>query len=192
MCLSLDQQRKLRYEGRIDSNQREELVTKHEARDAIEALLAGRSVPVATTPAVGCSTKWAYKQASSRAEVSQAEQEPVRVDMASVGQVKALRKNGTGKLLLVNFWATWCEPCMAEFPELQKMVLMYRKRPIEVVTVSINNSDEKSGVLSFLQGQHAVTRNLLLDTTDPAEAIAAFNTAWSGGVPYTVLIGVER
>jgi peroxiredoxin len=49
-----DQQRILRYQGRIDSNQREELVTKHEARDAIEALLAGRPVAVENTPAVGC------------------------------------------------------------------------------------------------------------------------------------------
>jgi thiol-disulfide isomerase/thioredoxin len=111
--------------------------------------------------------------------------------MAGVDQVKQLRKNGTGKFVLVNFWATWCEPCMAEFPELQKMYRMYRKRPFDVVTVSINAPDEKKPVLAFLNEQHAITRNYLFSVTDPAEAIAAFGTDWGGGVPYTVLLGPD-
>src|ERR1700687_470250 len=65
-----DQERKLRYQGRIDSSQREELVTKREGRDALEALLAGRPVTVENSPAVGCSTKWAYKEEGAKAEIS--------------------------------------------------------------------------------------------------------------------------
>jgi peroxiredoxin len=186
-----DQQRKLRYEGRIDNNAREAIATKHEARDAIEALLAGRPVPVESTPAVGCSTKWAYKEAGAKAELNQGQQEPVRLDMASVGDITKLRQNTGGRLLLVNFWATWCEPCMAEFPEIQKIIRMYRKRAIDIVTVSINNPDEKSFVEKFLDEQHAIGRNLLLSFFDPADAVKAFGTDWAGGVPYTVLIGAD-
>ena len=152
---------------------------------------AGRPVAVESTPAVGARPEVGVQESwSSRRELRQPRTEARVARTASVDQLKPSERM-IGKLLLVNFWATWCEPCIAEFPELQKLVHMYRKRPFEEVTVSINSSDEKSGVLSFLQGQHAVTRNLLLDTTDPAEAIAAFDTAWSGGVPYTVLIGVD-
>ena len=68
---------------------------------------------------------------------------------------------------------------------------MYRKRPFDVVTVSINTPDERSGVLSLLKEQHAGTRNLLIDFNDPADGIAAFGTDWAGGVPYTVLISPE-
>jgi peroxiredoxin len=188
-----DQQRKLRYQGRVDSNSREELATKHEARDAIESLLAGRSVAVTDTPAMGCSTKWAYKEAGAKAELTQGEQEPVTVDLASVAQLTELRKNaGTGKLLLLNFWATWCGPCVSEFPELQKMVRMYRKRALDIITVSINAPDEKNMVLSFLKEQHAINRNLLFNSNDAAEAMPAFaNTGWTGGVPFTVLIGAN-
>jgi len=103
-----------------------------------------------------------------------------------------LRKNaGTDKLLLVNFWATWCAPCIAEFPDLQKMVRMYRKRQIEIVDVSINAPDERNMVLKFLNQQHAINRNLLLNTDDSAEALPAFGAGWTGGAPFTALIGMN-
>jgi peroxiredoxin len=187
-----DQQRILRYEGRIDSNAREELATKHEVRDAIDALLAGQPVKVQDTPAVGCSTKWAYKETGANAEIAEGDQKPVGVEMVTADQLTALRKNaGTDKLLLVNFWATWCGPCTVEFPELQKMVRMYAKRQLQIVTVSINNADEKKFVMTFLQEQHAINRNLLFSGTDSADAVKAFGTDWKGGVPYTILIGMN-
>jgi peroxiredoxin len=186
-----DEKRILRYQGRIDNNAREELVVKHEARDAIEALLAGKAVAIENTPAFGCSTKWAYKEAGAKAEIAQGEQETVRLELTSADQLKALTKNGTGKLILVNFWATWCAPCVGEFGEIEKMVRMYRKRALDIVTVSINAPDEKPMVEKFLNEQHAINRNLLWSTNDSAEAVSAFGTDWSGGVPYTVLIGMN-
>jgi len=185
-----DQQRKLRYEGRIDNNAREELATRHEAREAIEALLAGKPVTVTDTPAVGCSTKWAYKEAGAEAELHKSDNDPATVETAPPDQIKALRPSG-GRLLLVNFWATWCEPCLTEFPEIQKMAHMYRKRALDIVTVSVNNEDEKKFVQAFLNEQHAITRNLQFAGADSADAIKAFGTDWSGGVPYTVLFGAN-
>jgi peroxiredoxin len=187
-----DQDRKLRYQGRIDSNAREELATKHEARDAIEALLAGQPVKVENTPAVGCSTKWAYKEVGAKDEISKSEQQPVSVELISPEKLKELRANsGTDKLLLVNFWATWCAPCLEEFPELQKMVRQFPKRALRIVTVSINNPDEKKMVQTFLEEQHAINQNLLLNSNDSADAVSAFGTDWEGAVPYTVLIGMK-
>jgi thiol-disulfide isomerase/thioredoxin len=162
-----DQQRILRYEGRIDSNQREELATKHEARDAIDALLAGKPIAVTDTPAVGCSTKWAYKAVNVENEVAHFNERPVTLDLISIDQLKTLRQNaGTDKLLLVNVWATWCGPCVEEFPELQTMVRMYANRPLNIVTLSINNPDEKQLVQAFLQKQHAFNKNFLFNSND--------------------------
>jgi peroxiredoxin len=186
-----DQERKLRYEGRLDNNAREELVTKHEARDALDAMLAAKPVPVENTPAMGCSTKWAYKEKGARDEMAASEQEPVRLELTNADKLKLLRKNGSGKLLLVNFWATWCAPCVEEFPEMEKMVRMYRKRELEIVTVSVNAPDEKSMVEKFLNEQHAINTNLQWNTNDAAEAVSAFATTWNGGVPYTVLLGMN-
>lgn len=187
-----DEERKLRYEGRIDSNPREELATKHEARAALDALLAGQPVAVTDAPAMGCSTKWAYKEKGAKSEITQSEAEPIAVQLASVDQLKELRKNaGTDKLLLVNFWATWCAPCTAEFPAFQKMWMMYRKRPLDIVTFSINAPDEASMVEKFLKAQHAITKNLLLNSNDPADGVPAFGSGWNGGVPFTALISTN-
>jgi thiol-disulfide isomerase/thioredoxin len=187
-----DQQRILRYEGRIDSNQREELAKKHEAKDAIDALLAGKTVAVTDTPAVGCSTKWAYKAANVEKEDVQFNQRPVTLDLISAEQLSKLRQNaGTGKLLLLNVWATWCGPCVKEFPELETMVRMYGNRPLDIVTLSINNPDEKPLVSAFLQKQHAFNKNYLFNSNDAADAVKALGTGWEGGAPYTVLIGTK-
>ena len=82
-------------------------------------------------------------------------------------------------------------PSVAEFAELQRLLQMYRKRPFDVVTVSINTPDEKDLVLNFLREQHAITRNLLFNFNDPADGVAAFGADWSGGVPFTALLSPE-
>jgi peroxiredoxin len=186
-----DSERRLRYQGRVDNNQREELVTTRDARNAIDALLAHQPVPVSKTAAVGCSTKWAYKAQDRLKALAKIESEPVTVKPAGAADLKALRKNATGKLLLVNFWATWCGPCLEDFPELETMYRMYRLRPFDLVTVSINYPDEKQAVLSLLQKQHATSQNLLFGSTDTYALMASFDQNWNGAVPYTMLIGPD-
>jgi peroxiredoxin len=186
-----DTQRMLRYQGRVDSNPREAFAKVPDARNAIDAVLAGTPVPVEKTPTVGCSIKWLEKEALHDAEARTIEGEPVPLEKVDAAGLAALRKNPTGKTLLVNFWATWCAPCTAEFPELQKTFRMYRKRPFDLVTVSINYPDEEKGVRAFLDAQHASSRNLLSGTMDPYELMKAFDPEWSGGVPYSVVIGPD-
>jgi len=184
----LDAERKLRYEGRVDNNPREPLVKMRDARNALDALLAGKPVAVAKTPSVGCSTKWIYKEEGSKQELAEIESRPVSVKPASADDLKALRKNSTGKLVLVNFWATWCGPCFKELPELETMYRMYGHRAFDLVTVSINYPDEQPGVLAALQKQHATSKNLLLGSTDIYPLMASFDSEWNAAVPYSMLI----
>jgi len=186
-----DDQRKLRYEGRIDNSQRASLVKTQETRAALDALLAGRLPEVTHTGVFGCSIKWKSKASTKEAEMKRILAEPVNVEPVSAGGLKALRKNPTGKLLLINFWATWCGPCLTEFPALQETFRMYRRRDFDMVTVSTNAPDEREGVMRVLNKFHASTRNLLFDSTDTYALQAAFDPAWQAGVPFTAVIAPD-
>jgi peroxiredoxin len=183
-----DEKRLLRYQGRVDSNPREAYAKVPDARNAIDAVLSGGAVPVEKTPTVGCSIKWLDKETLHNAELDAISKEPVPLEKVDAAGIKALRQNTTGKTLLVNFWATWCGPCTEEFPDLQNTYRMYRKRPFDLVTVSINYPDEEAAVRRFLEGQHASSRNLLSASMDPYELMRAFDPDWGGGVPYSMVI----
>jgi peroxiredoxin len=186
-----DKERRLRYEGRVDNSQRESLVTTHDAANAIDALLAGRPVPVEHTGVFGCSTKWKSKAASRLEGIRKIEAEPVRLEMAAADDLKKLRANPTGKVLLVSFWATWCGPCVHEFPDLETTYRMFRGRDFDMVTVATNLPDEKDGVIKALDKQHATGRNLQFASTDTYAMQAAFDPKWESGVPFTVLLSPE-
>src|SRR6266568_9422023 len=141
-----DAARKLRYVGAIDDSERVQHVQKQHVRDAIEALLAGREPALSKTKVVGCSVKWAGKAESVKAYLDKLAAEPVSLAAADSAVLKELRKNGTGKFRLVNFWATWCAPCVAEFQEFVTINRMYRHRDFELITVSINRPDEEQAV----------------------------------------------
>src|SRR5262249_2592932 len=186
-----DAGRKLRYAGAIDDSERIQHVTKHYLRDALDSLLAGKEPPAAQTKVVGCSTKWAGKQEQVRAYMEKLASEPVTVAKADAEALGALRKNASDKFRLVNFWATWCAPCVAEFDEFVTINRMYRHRDFEMVTVSINRPDEEKAVLEFLKKHQASNRNLLFASADREPLINAFDPDWQGAVPYTVLIDPE-
>jgi thiol-disulfide isomerase/thioredoxin len=186
-----DVQRKLRYVGAIDDSERVQHVQKTYVRDAIEALLAGKEPPVTKTKVIGCSTKWAGKEESVKAYLEKLAEEPVSVSPADADALKALRRNDSGKFRLVNFWATWCAPCLAEFPELITINRMYRHRDFELITVSLNQPDEQKAVLECLKKNQASCRNLIFASKDRDKLINAFDPDWQGPVPYTVLINPE-
>ena len=186
-----DAARKLRYEGAIDDSQRLDHVTKHYLRDALDAVLAGQTPAVTKTKLIGCSIKWASKEAQVQDYLAKAATEPVTLMPADEATLAALRTNTGGKVRLVNFWATYCAPCMAEFNEFVTINRIYRIRNFEMVTVAVNAPDEQAKVLKFLQKQQASNRNLIFGTTDRDRLVNAFDPQWQGAVPFTVVIAPD-
>jgi peroxiredoxin len=200
-----DRERKLRYVGHVDDSRFEDpkTVTKHDARNAVVETLAGKPVTVAQTTVTGCSTKWNSK----RGDVAQAEEkwkaEPVDLLKIDAGGVAALAKNSSNRLRLVNVWATWCAPCVAEFPELVSYSRRFSNRDFELVTISMDDPKMEAQARQFLTKQHAVpsarlkrllksegreTGNFLYTEANSDALVKALDPEWPGPLPHTVLI----
>src|ERR1700693_2879201 len=186
-----DKDRKLRYEGRMDNSYRKEMVNTQDARNAIDALLANREVAVKHTGVFGCSTTWKEKTVSSEATLRKIAAEPVKLDMATAGDLKQLRQNPSKHMTLVSFWATWCGSCIDEFADFLETFQMYKVRDFDLITVSANMPDEKDGVMRMLEKKHATSRNLLFASNDTAAMQVAFDPGWESAVPYTVLLAPD-
>ena len=201
----IDQERKLRYSGRFDDSRLPDPATvQHaDARNAIEALLAGQPVPVATTRPHGCSTKWKERAAHVAKEETEWQAAKATVAEIDAAGVAALRRNDTGKLRLFNIWASYCEPCVEEMPDLTAIARKFSRREFELITLSLDDPADKEPVAEFLGKQRAVPSAQLQKTleaegratnnyiytgasTDPlAEAL---DPEWPGATPYTVLV----
>ena len=199
-----DQARRLRYMGRLDDSRFADVSTvkSPDARNAIEAMLAGKALPVEVTKPMGCSTKWIGHN-----EVQQLEQQwsnaPVTLETIDAAEVSALVKNPTAKLRLINVWATWCDPCVAEFPGLVSIAQRLSNRDFELITISLDDPKDEAKAKAFLEKQHAAvsnrlqrslkaegrtTNNYLFKTGDGDALMQALDPSAPGPIPYTLIV----
>jgi peroxiredoxin len=200
-----DRERKLRYAGRWDDSRFEDPATvkAHEGRDAVEALLAGKPVVVEMTKPMGCSTKWLESKGKVAEVQREWESAPVVLETIDLAGIAKLAKNDTKKVRLINVWATWCAPCVAEFPGLVSLSRQFANRDFELITISVDDPAEMAKAKSFLERQRAAvpnrvqrslkaeertTNNYLFSGADMSKLMEALDPAAPGPVPYTVVI----
>ena len=203
-----DQHRKLCYNGRFDDSRYADASTvKHpDAQNAIEALLADKPVPVAKTRPFGCSTKWKERSAHVAAEAIKWNAIPATIEEINAKSVAKLRRNGSDNLRLINVWATWCGPCVKEFPDLTAIASKFSRRPFELITISLDEKNDMEKARQFLSKHRAVisdrlrpavkaggrtTNNYLFTGSNVDELAEALDPKWSGALPLSVLIDQE-
>jgi len=184
-----DKDRKLRYSGRVDDVEKP-TKTPHtlDTRNAIEALLNGKEVPVTTTKVFGCSIKWAEKSDWIEKAKETWAKEPVRLDTITADGIKRLIQNKTEKLRVINVWATWCGPCVAEFPDFVDINRMYRRRDFEFISISADEPAKRDKALQFLQRSQASATNYIFNVDDKYKLIEAIDPKWQGALPYTMVV----
>ena len=184
-----DKTRTLRYQGRIDNVEKPaQTPTEFNTRDAIDALLQGKPVSVETTKVFGCSIKWAEKTSLIKQGFEEWAKEPVALNTIDEAGLKDLIKNNSDKLRLINIWATWCGPCVTEFPEFISINRMFRRRDFEFISISADDPAKKEKALKFLQQQQASNTNYLFSVDDKYKLIEAVDPKWQGALPYTILV----
>lgn len=188
-CFVFDSNRILRYTGRVDGNEKPGTGKGEDLRNAIDTVLAGLMVKTQVTKVFGCSIKWSWKTEYTEKLYKQWSELPVSLDDIDETGVKELIKNSaSGKVRLINFWATWCGPCITEFPDLVIIDRMYRGRDFEFITVSTDKKDRKDEALGFLKKQEASNKNYIFSNDDVYRLIETVGNNWQGALPFTLLI----
>jgi len=200
-----DKEHKLRYQGRLDDSRYvdESTVTSPDARNAIEALLADKPVTVAETKPHGCSTKWIDKRSQVTEDDAKWENGTVEVEPIDAKGIAALRKNDTNKVRLFNVWATWCGPCVKEFPDLVATSRKFALRDFEFISISMDDPATIADVKAFLEKKNAIVPDKLKASLKAegrkgnayvfnganAEAlIEALDPEWPGPIPHTLVV----
>ena len=91
--------------------------------------------------------------------------------------------------LLINFWATWCDGCREEFPDLVKIDDEYRAKGLNFLSVTVDELEDKRLAVSFIQEMKAKMPVVLLNVADKEPAIHAIDMNWDGALPATFLYG---
>jgi thiol-disulfide isomerase/thioredoxin len=107
------------------------------------------------------------------------------LDAPGLLQVLAQHK---GRVVLLNFWATWCVPCREEFPELSKLQKRHRAEGLQLIGVSTDFAKQRPAVVKFLDEQRPSFPNYRKKSGgDEQDFIEAVDGSWGGELPFSVL-----
>jgi thiol-disulfide isomerase/thioredoxin len=184
-----NKERILKYSGRIDDNENPYAQERqNDMRNAIDALLNHKEVEVPVTKTFGCSIKWSWKNEWTRKLQQDWSMEPVQILDLNTDSLRLILSNKTDKLILVNFWASWCGPCVMEMPTFVEINRMYRNRDFNLITISLDKYSKKESVMSILKKAEASCINYIFTGDTPYEVVEIADPEWTGPIPYTMLI----
>ena len=112
-----------------------------------------------------------------------------QVRLLSLDELDKRVSKGKDTTYVINFWATWCSPCIAELPEFEKIGKTYASKPVKVLLVSVDfKSKIQKEVIPFVKKQGFKSEVFLLNESSQQEYISRVSENWSGAIPATLFI----
>jgi len=183
-----DAERKLKYNGRLDETEKPGFENANDLRSAIDAVLLNVEILEPKKKTFGCSIKWAWKDSWTKKVNDDWSKMPVKLDEITEEGVKILMNNDSERLWLINIWATWCGPCVIEYPEFIDIHRMYIGRDFEFISICADKLSQKEKALKFLKEKNSAVKNYIFSGANIYKLIEAVDPNWDGALPYTVLL----
>ncbi len=115
------------------------------------------------------------------------------VKLLNINQLNERIKNGKDSTYVVNFWATWCAPCIKELPHFEKLKAEHKSEKLAVLLVSLDfKSKLESNVIPFVKKKNLKNEVFLLNESSPQEFIDRIDPSWSGSIPATLFIKGDK
>lgn len=116
-----------------------------------------------------------------------------QVKLLSFDQLTKRIAKGKDTTYVINFWATWCGPCVAELPHFEKLNQEYKKGPIKVILMSLDfKSKLQKEVIPFVKKHKLATEVYVVNESDQQQFIAKVDQKWSGAIPATLFINTQK
>ncbi|GAA4823857.1 TlpA family protein disulfide reductase [Algivirga pacifica] len=108
--------------------------------------------------------------------------------------IEPLFQRNNDTTYVINFWATWCKPCVEELPAFQQLDKEYKGRKVKVLLVSLDMKDDKVAerLGKFIQKKDLKSTVVFLDDPDANSWITKVDPNWSGAIPATLIYNVEK
>ena len=105
-------------------------------------------------------------------------------------QLNQLIRSAEGApIKVVNFWATWCKPCIEELPYFEKLQDTYQGKNVQVLLVSLDFSADKAE--AYKTKKNIQSEVVFLDETDHNRWINKISPQWSGAIPATLIVDTQ-
>jgi len=109
------------------------------------------------------------------------------------GQIEQWKQADTDTVWVLNFWATWCAPCVAELPSFEKLHANYADQKVKVVLISTDFKREvETRVKSFVKKKKLQSQVVFMDESNPNNWIDLVSPEWSGAIPATLIISKSK
>ena len=177
----------LRYTGRIDDGEKPGTAKTHDTRNALDALWQANPCRWRKQRLLAAPSNGRTSGSMLTRRLEEWAKEKVSIEELDLDQLKTLLKNDGINYKLINVWATWCGPCVTEFPEFVNMNRMYRNREFEMISISMDELNRKPNALNFLTKKQASMKNYIFKG-DKYAFIEGLDKKWEGSLPYTLFI----
>ena len=115
------------------------------------------------------------------------------VKLLNIDQLNERIEKGKDSIYVVNFWATWCAPCIKELPHFEKLNAEFKSDKLAVLLVSVDfKSKLNSAVIPFIKRKNIKSQVFLLNESDPQQYIDRIEKSWSGSIPATLFIKGDK
>lgn len=114
------------------------------------------------------------------------------VGVMGLDDLKRKINNREGKILFINFWATWCKPCVDEFPALVKLAENNKNNDVEFLSLSVDLIKEiNSNVIPFIEKQKVNFPVFVIPEKESDEVIGFISEEWNGAIPATAIYDTQ-
>ncbi len=115
------------------------------------------------------------------------------IPIINLKQLETRLSNGADTTYVVNFWATWCGPCVKELPYFEAVEEAYSKQKIRVLLITLDFSENiDSKVVPFVANKELKSDVMLLDESNPNKWIPQVSQEWSGAIPATLFVNTQK